>query len=97
MLEKYWRRSKISPIGGSPTAALSRSSNTPVHEPRQEDSTLVAGAKPAKRDATYRVWEMDGVWLWEVSSEAGHNLGFGRAASSAKARAAAFQFWLDMQ
>jgi hypothetical protein len=94
-LSKYWRRTKISPVGGSRTDALSRSPTAPIYDPHQEDSTLVPSAKPATRDTTYRVCEKDDVWFWEVHSVAGHKLGFGRAASSAKARAAAFQFWLE--
>jgi hypothetical protein len=95
-LTKYWRQTKISPTGGAPTETLSRFPITPTHAP-QPESTLVPAAEPGTRGTTYRVWEKDGVWCWEVSSAAGHNLGFGRATSSAKARAAAFQFWLDMQ
>jgi hypothetical protein len=52
-------------------------------------------AAALSRDPTYHIWERDGVWVWEVSSVTGHNLGFGRAASSAKARAAALSFWLE--
>jgi hypothetical protein len=61
---------------------------------RHQDSTLVPAAD-ASASATYRIWQKDGVWFWEVRSASGEILGFGRAASSAQARAAAFKFWLD--
>jgi hypothetical protein len=95
-MRKYWRRTKISPISAARTEVLSRSPVAPKAVP-QAESTPAPGAKPGTCDATYRVWEKDGVWCWEVSSKAGHNLGFGRTASSVKARAAAFQIWLGMQ
>jgi hypothetical protein len=59
-----------------------------------EDGTLVPAAAAAS-EVTYRIWQREGEWLWEVSSAIGHNLGFGRAASSVHARVAAFRFWLE--
>jgi hypothetical protein len=59
----------------------------PLKEFGETDRKLLA-ARP-RHDATCRVWESGEVWLWEVSSGAGDNLGFGRAPARAKARAAA--------
>jgi len=67
---------------------------------RQDRHRLTSVAPPAEGgafDATYRVWQHDGVWLWEVSSARGDNLGFGRAASSVQARVAALNFGLASQ
>jgi hypothetical protein len=94
-LSRYWRRDTISPrAGGSRTKPLSHSSTAQASVP-QEESALVPVPKPDQQETTYRIWRENGEWLWQVNSPAGDRLGFGRAASSVKARAAAFRFCLD--